>query len=48
MVSRLMKSKDIKNEIGLSTEQFKDLIKKETVKQLVVPANKKGYYYIKL
>lgn len=47
-ISRLMKSKDIRNEIDLSTEQFKDLMRKEVVKQIIVPAAKKGYYYIKL
>ena len=47
-ISRLMKSKDIRNEIDLSTEQFKDLMRKEVVKQIIVPTAKKGYYYIKL
>lgn len=47
-VSRLMKSKDIRNEIDLTIDQFKDLIKKDIVKQAIVPADKKGYYYIKL
>lgn len=47
-VSRLMKSRDVRNEIDLTNDQFKDIMKKEEVKQLIIPADKKGYYYIKL
>lgn len=46
--SRLMKSKDIRNEIDLTTDQFKDLMKNDIVKKAIIPADKKGYYYIKL
>lgn len=45
--TRLMKSKDIRNEIDLTTEQFKDLMKNDIVKQVIISADKKGWYYIK-